>query len=383
MTEEMNQIDVQVPEVGDVVKGIVSKVEDKHVNVDIVNVKQPGIIPISELSSLHVEKASDVVKDGDELELKVTKVEDDALILSKRAVDADRAWEDLEKKFDTKEVFEAEVKDVVKGGLVVDIGVRGFIPASLVEAHYVEDFTDYKGKTLSLVVVELDREKNRVILSHRAVVEQEQLDKKQDFLQKLEVGSVIDGKVQRLTDFGAFVDIGGIDGLVHISQLSHAHVEKPSDVVEEGQEVKVKVLAVDRDNERISLSIKETLPGPWSQIGEKVKQGDVLEGTVQRLVSFGAFVEILPGVEGLVHISQISHKHIGTPQEVLEEGQTVKVKVLDVNEDEERISLSIRDLEENPEKQIEEDYRQYQVKEENTSGFQLGDLIGDKLNKLK
>ena len=383
MTEEMNQIDVQVPEVGDVVKGIVSKVEDKHVNVDIVNVKQPGIIPISELSSLHVEKASDVVKDGDELELKVTKVEDDALILSKRAVDADRAWEDLEKKFETKEVFEAEVKDVVKGGLVVDIGVRGFIPASLVEAHYVEDFTDYKGKTLSLVVVELDREKNRVILSHHAVVEQEQLDKKQDFLQKLAVGSVIDGKVQRLTDFGAFVDIGGIDGLVHISQLSHAHVEKPSDVVEEGQEVKVKVLAVDRDNERISLSIKETLPGPWSQIGEKVKQGDVLEGTVQRLVSFGAFVEILPGVEGLVHISQISHKHIGTPQEVLEEGQTVKVKVLDVNEDEERISLSIRELEENPEKQIEEDYRQYQAKEENTSGFQLGDLIGDKLNKLK
>lgn len=383
MTEEMNQIDVQVPEVGDVVKGIVSKVEDKHVNVDIVNVKQPGIIPISELSSLHVEKASDVVKDGDELELKVTKVEDDALILSKRAVDADRAWEDLEKKFETKEVFEAEVKDVVKGGLVVDIGVRGFIPASLVEAHYVEDFSDYKGKTLSLVVVELDREKNRVILSHRAVVEQEQLDKKQDFLQKLEVGSVIDGKVQRLTDFGAFVDIGGIDGLVHISQLSHAHVEKPSDVVEEYQEVQVKVLAVDRDNERISLSIKETLPGPWSQIGEKVKQGDVLEGTVQRLVSFGAFVEILPGVEGLVHISQISHKHIGTPQEVLEEGQTVKVKVLDVNEDEERISLSIRDLEENPEKQIEENYRQYQAKEENTSGFQLGDLIGDKLNKLK
>ncbi|MFS0656507.1 30S ribosomal protein S1 [Bacillus sp. 179-C3.3 HS] len=383
MTEEMNQIDVQVPEVGDVVKGIVSKVEDKHVNVDIVHVKQPGIIPISELSSLHVEKASDVVKDGDELELKVTKVEDDALILSKRAVDADRAWEDLEKKFETKEVFEAEVKDVVKGGLVVDIGVRGFIPASLVEAHYVEDFTDYKGKSLSLVVVELDREKNRVILSHRAVVEQEQLDKKQGFLQKLEVGSVIDGKVQRLTDFGAFVDIGGIDGLVHISQLSHAHVEKPSDVVEEGQEVKVKVLAVDRDNERISLSIKETLPGPWSQIGEKVKQDDVLEGTVQRLVSFGAFVEILPGVEGLVHISQISHKHIGTPQEVLEEGQTVKVKVLDVNEEEERISLSIRDLEENPEKQIEENYRQYQAKEENTSGFQLGDLIGDKLNKLK
>ncbi|RXK29074.1 30S ribosomal protein S1 [Bacillus velezensis] len=382
MTEEMNQIDVQVPEVGDVVKGIVTKVEDKHVDVEIVNVKQSGIIPISELSSLHVEKASDVVKVDDELDLKVTKVEDDALILSKRAVDADRAWEDLEKKFDTKEVFEAEVKDVVKGGLVVDIGVRGFIPASLVEAHFVEDFTDYKGKPLSLIVVELDRDKNRVILSHRAVVEKEQTAKKHDFLQTLEVGSVLEGKVQRLTDFGAFVDIGGIDGLVHISQLSHSHVEKPSDVVEEGQDVKVKVLSVDRDNERISLSIKETLPGPWSQIGEKVKQGDVLEGKVQRLVSFGAFVEILPGVEGLVHISQISNKHIGTPHEVLEEGQTVKVKVLDVNESEERISLSMRELEEAP-KADQEDFRQYQAKEEPSTGFQLGDLIGDKLNKLK
>ncbi|APH36238.1 30S ribosomal protein S1 [Bacillus velezensis] len=382
MTEEMNQIDVQVPEVGDVVKGIVTKVEDKHVDVEIVNVKQSGIIPISELSSLHVEKASDVVKVDDELDLKVTKVEDDALILSKRAVDADRAWEDLEKKFDTKEVFEAEVKDVVKGGLVVDIGVRGFIPASLVEAHFVEDFTNYKGKTLSLIVVELDRDKNRVILSHRAVVEKEQTAKKHDFLQTLEVGSVLEGKVQRLTDFGAFVDIGGIDGLVHISQLSHSHVEKPSDVVEEGQDVKVKVLSVDRDNERISLSIKETLPGPWSQVGEKVKQGDVLEGKVQRLVSFGAFVEILPGVEGLVHISQISNKHIGTPHEVLEEGQTVKVKVLDVNESEERISLSMRELEEAP-KADQEDFRQYQAKEEPSTGFQLGDLIGDKLNKLK
>ncbi|KIN37248.1 30S ribosomal protein S1 [Bacillus subtilis] len=382
MTEEMNQIDVQVPEVGDVVKGIVTKVDDKHVDVEIINVKQSGIIPISELSSLHVEKASDVVKVDDELDLKVTKVEDDALILSKRAVDADRAWEDLEKKFETKEVFEAEVKDIVKGGLVVDIGVRGFIPASLVEAHFVEDFTDYKGKTLSLLVVELDRDKNRVILSHRAVVESEQANKKQELLQSLEVGSVLDGKVQRLTDFGAFVDIGGIDGLVHISQLSHSHVEKPSDVVEEGQEVKVKVLSVDRDNERISLSIKDTLPGPWSQIGEKVKPGDVLEGTVQRLVSFGAFVEILPGVEGLVHISQISNKHIGTPHEVLEEGQTVKVKVLDVNENEERISLSMRELEETP-KADQEYYRQYQAKEETSTGFQLGDLIGDKLNKLK
>jgi small subunit ribosomal protein S1 len=221
-----------------------------------------------------------------------------------------------------------------------------------------------------------------VILSHRAVIEKEQTEKKTVLLDSIKVGSTIEGTVQRLTDFGAFVDIGGIDGLVHISQLSHTHIDKPSDVVQEGQTVTVKVLAVDRDNERISLSIKETLPGPWANIADKVKVGDVLEGEVRRLVSFGAFVEILPGVEGLVHISQISNKHIGTPQEVLDENQSVKVKVLDVNESEQRISLSIRELEESP-KATDEDFRNYQAKEESSSGFQLGEMIGDQLKKLK
>ncbi|MBO1513880.1 30S ribosomal protein S1 [Metabacillus bambusae] len=382
MVEELNNVQVETPEVGDIVKGIVTKVEEKQVIVEIENCKHTGIIPISELSSLHVEKASDVTKENDELELKVTKVEDEALVLSKRAVDAEKAWESLEQKFESKEIFQAEVKDVVKGGLVVDLGVRGFIPASLVEAHFVEDFSEYMGRTLSLIVVELDREKNRVILSHRAVIEKEQTEKKSVLLDSIKVGSTIEGTVQRLTDFGAFVDIGGIDGLVHISQLSHTHIDKPSDVVEEGQTVTVKVLAVDRDNERISLSIKETLPGPWASIADKVKVGDVLEGEVRRLVSFGAFVEILPGVEGLVHISQISNKHIGTPQEVLEENQSVKVKVLDVNESEQRISLSIRELEEST-KATDEDFRNYQAGEESSSGFQLGEMIGDQLKKLK
>ncbi|KZZ86497.1 MULTISPECIES: 30S ribosomal protein S1 [Bacillaceae] len=378
---EMNNVEVAVPEVGDILKGTVTKVEEKQVIVEIDNYKHTGIIPISELSSLHIEKASDAVKENDELELKVSKVEEEAIILSKRAVDADKAWDDLEKKYEEKGIFEAEIKDVVKGGLVVDLGVRGFIPASLVETHFVEDFSDYKGKELSLMVVELDREKNRVILSHRAVIEKESSDKKQELLESLQADQVLEGTVQRLTDFGAFVDIGGVDGLVHISQLSHTHVDKPSDVVEEGQKVSVKVLSVDRDNERISLSIKETLPGPWSQISEKVKAGDVKDGTVKRLVSFGAFVEILPGVEGLVHISQISNKHIGTPQEVLEEGQEVSVKVLDVNENEQRISLSMKELEE-PQKADENDYKNYQPKEEST-GFSLGDMIGDQLKKLK
>ncbi|MEH7224263.1 30S ribosomal protein S1 [Bacillus sp. JJ1566] len=378
MAEDMNQVEYKELQVGDVITGKVTKVEEKQVFVSVENSKLDGIIPISELSSLHVEKASDVVSEGEEIELSVTKVEEEALILSKKAVLASKAWDDLEQKFNSGEVFEAVVKDVVKGGLVVDLGVRGFIPASLVENYYVEDFSDYKDNSLTVKVVELDREKNRVILSHRAVVEENQKNKKQQVLESLQVGAVLEGTVQRLTDFGAFVDIGGIDGLVHISQLSHEHVSKPSDVVEEGQKINVKILSVDRDNERISLSVKETLPGPWENISEKLSVGDVVEGTVRRLVSFGAFVEVLPGVEGLVHISQISSKHIGTPHEVLKDGQTVKVKVLELNESEKRISLSMKELEEN----VEEDFRQYQQQEE-TTGFQLGEVIGDQLNKLK
>lgn len=263
MDEMNNEVsNLQTLSVGDKLTGKVVKVEEKQVLVDI-GYKVEGIIPISELSSLHVEQASDAVSEGEELTLKVKKVEDEEVILSKRAIDADKAWEDLEEKFETEEVFEAEVKDVVKGGLVVDVGLRGFIPASLVETYYVEDFQDYKDKPLSLKVVELDREQNRVILSHRAVSEAEESDKKQKVLHSIEANQIVEGTVQRITDFGVFVNIGGIDGLVHISQLSHEHVEKASDVVEEGQTISVKVLSVDRDNERISLSLKETQPGPW------------------------------------------------------------------------------------------------------------------------
>jgi len=377
MSEEMNQVEVKNYTIGDKVTGQVTKVEEKQVIVNIQDSKHDGIIPISELSSLHVEKASDVVSEGDELDLEVLKVEEDAIILSKRKVDAEKAWVNLEERFNSGEVFETEVKDVVKGGLVVDLGVRGFVPASLVEAHYVEDFSDYKGKNLTFKIVELDKEKNRLILSHRAVVEEEKGKQKKNLLSAITPGQVIDGTVQRITDFGAFVDIGGIDGLVHISQLSHQHIEKPSDVVQEGQHVKVKVLSVDRDNERISLSIKETQPGPWSQVSEKAPKGSTLTGTVKRLVSYGAFVEVFPGVEGLVHISQIAHKHIGTPHEVLKEGQEVQVKVLEANEQEQRLSLSIKDL---LEKDAEENF-DYELPEE-SKGFQLGEMIGDKLKNL-
>lgn len=377
MSEEMNQVEVMDFQVGDKVSGQVTKVEEKQVIITIPNSKLDGIIPISELSSLHIEKASDAVNEGDQLELEVLKVEEDALILSKRKVDAENAWQELEQKFESGDVFDAEIKDVVKGGLVVDLGVRGFVPASLVEAHFVEDFSDYKGKTMAFKIVELDKEKNRLILSHRAVIELEKGKKKKNILDSLASGQVLSGTVQRITDFGAFVDIGGIDGLVHISQLSHEHVVKPTDVVQEGQQVQVKVLSVDRDNERISLSIKETLPGPWANISEKAAKGTTLEGVVKRLVSYGAFVEVFPGVEGLVHISQISHKHIATPQEVLKENETVKVKVLEVNEQEQRLSLSMKELAEK-----EEEVKDYELPEE-SKGFQLGEMIGDQLKNLK
>ncbi len=365
-------------EIGEILTGTVVKVEDKQVLVDI-GYKSEGIVPISELSNLHIEQASDLLKEGDTLTLQVKKMEDDEIILSKKAVDAEKAWEALEESYQNNEVFETEIKEVVKGGLVVDVGLRGFIPASLVETYFVEDFADYKDTTLTVKIVDLDKEQNRVILSHKDVVQDESKQQKQQVLQTLEKGQVLEGVVQRLTSFGVFVDLGGIDGLVHISQLAHEHVEKASDVVAEGDNIKVEILSIDQDNERISLSRKKVLPGPWADIQERVSKGDVLEGTVKRLVNFGAFVEVLSGVEGLVHISQIANRHIGTPQEVLEVGQQVQVKVLDVSEQEERMSLSIKELEQ---EQEAAEFKQYE-KDEDQSGFQLGDFIGDKLNKYK
>ncbi|WP_152654632.1 30S ribosomal protein S1 [Oceanobacillus sp. CFH 90083] len=376
MSEENK--DLQALEVGATVTGTVVKLEEKQVLVDI-GYKTEGILPISELSTLHVESTTDVLSEGEEVTLKVKKIDDDEVVLSKKAVDAEQSWEELERKYEQGEAFETTVKEVVKGGLVVDVGVRGFIPASLVETYYVEDFSDYLDRTLKVKITDIDRTQNRVILSHRAIVEDEEKERKEKVLQSLNPGDVIEGVVQRITNFGVFVDLGGVDGLVHISQLAHEHVEKASDVVSEGDKINVEVISVDLDSERISLSHKNTLPGPWADVSEKIKPGSTTEGVVKRLVSFGAFVELLPGVEGLVHISQIANRHIGTPQEVLEIGQTVTVKVLDVNEEEQRISLSIKELEQ---EQEEKEYKQYE-KSDDQPGFQLGDVIGDQLDKYK
>ncbi|MET3682347.1 small subunit ribosomal protein S1 [Alkalibacillus flavidus] len=374
MTENQENVTEEVVQVGDEVKATVVKLEEKQVVVNI-GAKYDGIVPISELSHLHVEHTNEVLSEGDTFEAVVTKVEDDAIVVSKKAKDQQLAWEKLVQQYEQEEIIEAIVSDVVESGLIVDVGVRGFIPASHIETFYVDDLSSYQGKTLEVKVIEVNEERNRVILSHRAVAESEKKQKKQQILQNIEVGDTLEGVVQRVASFGAFVDLGGVDGLIHISQLSHDHVDQVEDAVEVGQKVTVKVLTVDRDTERIGLSIKELQPGPWEGIELKLKPGQIVEGTVKRLVNFGAFIEVLPQVEGLVHISEIAREHIGSPQEVLDIGQTVHAKVLDVNETNQRVSLSIKEAQE-----VEEDadVAKYQ-KEDDDEGFQLGDLIGDQL----
>lgn len=368
--------------IGDVVKGEVLAVEDKQAVVGIEGAGVEGVVPAKELSTLPVEDINEIVKVGDVLELVVISSigkdkENGSYLLSKRRLDAKKVWADIEQDFKDGKIIEAPVTDVVKGGLVVDVGVRGFVPASMVEDHFVADFSSYKGQTLAFKIVEIEPSENRLILSHKAIVEAEKAGKKQELLASLHEGDVVEGTVARLTDFGAFVDLGGIDGLVHVSEISHSHIAKPSDALKVGDKVQVAVLSVDPDRERISLSIKDTLPGPWDNIEEKAAQGTVLEGVVKRLTSFGAFVEVFPGVEGLVHISQISHKHIATPHEVLTEGDTVQVKVLEVNPEEHRIALSIKALEEKPADAKEEvvETKDYVLPEEST-GFSMGDILG-------
>lgn len=391
MTEEFNESMINDIKEGDKVTGKVQQVEDKQVVVHIDGAKYNGIIPISQLSTHHIENPSEIISEGDEIEAYVTKIEIDeenesgAYILSKRQLETEKSYEYLQEKLDNDEVIEAKVTEVVKGGLVVDVGQRGFVPASLISTDFIEDFSVFEGQTIRLKVEELDPENNRVILSRKAVEQAENDVKKASLLDSLNEGDVIKGKVARLTNFGAFVDIGGVDGLVHVSELSHEHVQSPEDVVSVGQEVDVKVKSVEKDSERISLSIKDTLPTPFENIKGKFHENDVIEGKVIRLANFGAFVEIAPGVQGLVHISEIAHKHIGTPSEVLEPGQQVSVKILGIDEENERISLSIKATLPN-EDVIESDEsttQSYLSNETDEDNPTLGDVFGDKFKNLK
>ncbi len=340
---------VEEVKVGDVVTGEVLDIDDdRQVIVGIQGAGVEGVVPLRELSTQHIDNISDEVKIGDELELVViSRIGDDkeggSYLLSRKRLLARKVWKEIEEKAANNEELDVPVTQVVKGGLVVDAGVRGFIPASMIENRFVDDLNAYKGQTLKVKIIEVKPEDNRLILSHKAVLNAEREAKRGEVLASIKEGDVVTGKVARLTNFGAFVDLGGIDGLVHISEISYQRVDKPSDVLKAGEEVQVKVLSVDAEKERVSLSIKQTQPGPWDNIEENAPEGAVLDGKVKRLTDFGAFVEVFPGVEGLVHISQIAEERVEKVSDYLQVGQEVTVKVVEIDR-QGRIRLTMKDL---------------------------------------
>lgn len=383
--------------VGDVVTGeVLAKDESQQLIVGIEGSGVEGVVPPRELSS---DQNVDDIKQGDKLKLVVTSrigsdKEGGSFLLSSKRLETRKVWDELAEKSKNDETITAKVSQAVKGGLVVDAGVRGFVPASMISDHYVDDLNQFKGQELELKVIEIDPVENRLILSHKAIVQAEKAEEREKLMETLHEGDIVEGTVARLTSFGAFVDLGGMDGLVHVSQIAYERVDKPSDVLKVGQKVQVKVLSVDFDRNRISLSIKQTLPEPWDGIEEKAPVGSVLEGTVKRLVDFGAFVEVFPGVEGLVHISQIAHEHIDKPSDVLKVGEKIQVKVLDVDTDRKRLALSIKALTDAPEEEAKpkkpsnrpsrsrkSNDRSISNAPEEETGFTLGDLIGDELKK--
>ncbi|MCL5887032.1 MAG: 30S ribosomal protein S1 [Actinobacteria bacterium] len=328
---------------GDLVAGTVVKVERDEVLLDI-GYKSEGVIPSRELSIRKDVNPSEVVAVGDQIEALVLQKEDKdgRLILSKKRAEYERAWKNIEEKFESGENVEGEVIEIVKGGLIIDIGLRGFLPASLVDLRRVKDLITYMGTRLEARVIEMDRNRNNVVLSRRVVLEEGRKSERSEVLGKLAKGQILPGVVSSIVDFGAFVDLGGIDGLVHISELSWSHVSHPSEVVKVGDEVEVKVLEVDASRERISLGLKQTQPDPWQEMVKKYPVGSIIEGRVTKMVPFGVFVEIGDNIEGLVHISEMARGHVDTPEQVTSVGESIHVKVQEVDLDRRRISLSMR-----------------------------------------
>src|SRR5437867_8940340 len=332
---------------GEVVHGTVVRVDKDEVLVDI-GYKSEGVIPVAELSIRRSVNPEDEVKLGDEVDaLVLTKEDADGrLILSKKRARFEIAWKSIESAAESGEPVIGKVIEVVKGGLILDLGVRGFLPASLVDIRRVQDLDEFLGQELRCKVIELNRSRNNVVLSRRAVLEEERKDQRQRILDQLNPGDVVEGTISNIVDFGAFVDLDGMDGLIHISELSWSHVNHPSEVLEIGQTVRVQVLDIDRERQRISLGLKQTQTDPWQQVLESYGEGDVVEGRVTKVVTFGAFVEILPGVEGLVHISELAAHHVENPREVVSQGQPVNVKIIEVDGDRRRLSLSLKRVEE-------------------------------------
>mgnify|MGYP000462904655 CR=1 FL=1 len=342
--EQMQTLPVRTLRTGEIVRGVVVYVGQDEVLVD-VGAKSEGVVPLRELSCCEVSSPHDVVKVGDEIDVWVVKAEDNEgrIILSKNRADAVKAWDILDKAFKEGTPVEGVVREVVKGGLLVDVGVRAFLPASQVERGYVEDLSQYIGQRIRAKVIELNRGRKKVILSRKAFLEEEYALRRQQTLNSIREGDIVKGTVQRLTPFGAFVDIGGIDGLLHVSEISWRRINHPGEVLKVGDEIEVKVLKVDRENEKVSLSQKQVLPDPWENVAEKYPVGKIVPAIVVRLVPFGAFVELEPGVEGLIHISHLADWHVAKPEDVVQEGQEVQVKVLSVDPEEKRIRLSLRE----------------------------------------
>jgi small subunit ribosomal protein S1 len=330
---------------GDILEGTVVRIDRDEVLLDI-GYKSEGVIPTKELSIRHDVDPSQVVKVGDQVEALVLQKEDKEgrLILSKKRAQYERAWGRIEEVMQSGGTIRGPVIEVVKGGLILDIGLRGFLPASLVDLRRVRDLHPFVGTELEAKIIELDRNRNNVVLSRRAFLEESQSEGRKKFLESLQKGERRKGTVSSIVNFGAFVDLGGVDGLVHVSELSWKHVDHPSEVVQVGQEVEVEVLDVDLERERVSLSLKATQEDPWKEFERKYSAGEIIDGQVTKLVPFGAFVRVAAGIEGLVHISEISDQHIETPESVLSVGQEVRVKVIEVDVPRRRISLSMRQV---------------------------------------
>lgn len=361
---------------GSVISGTVVQVRDNEVLVDVGG-KSEGVIPLNELSYRPFTHPSEVVAVGQEIKVMVLRPEneDGHPLLSKKRADRRMAWDRLEAAFANGEELRGEVVGVVKGGLLVDVGVRGFVPASLIERGFVEDLNSYLGKTLRLKVIELDRAKNKLVLSQRVILDEEFEKQRQATWESLEPGQIRKGIVRRLTNFGAFIDLGGVDGLLHVSEISWGRVDHPQDVLQEGQEIEVKVLGVDREGGRVSLGRKQLLPNPWDTARERYPVGTVVQGKILRLAPFGAFVEVEPGIEGLVHISQLAEHRVEKPEEVVSVGQVIPVKVLKVDQEAQRMSLSLRQaLQDKPRGNPGSSPK---VSPEEGSGVKLGELFGD------
>ncbi|MDO8184824.1 30S ribosomal protein S1 [Conexibacter sp. JD483] len=333
-------------EEGDVVTGHVVRIDKDEVLVDI-GYKSEGVIPSNELSIRKSVDPKDEVEMGEEVDaLVLTKEDQDGrLILSKKRARFEKAWRRIEAAAESGEPVDGTVIEVVKGGLIIDLGVRGFLPASLVDIRRVPHLDEYLGQTIECRVIELNRSRNNVVLSRRAVLEEQRREDRERILDRLQPGMIVEGTISNIVDFGAFVDLDGIDGLIHISELSWSHVNHPSEILSIGDTVSVKVLDIDRDRQRISLGLKQTQEDPWQRVVDTYNVGDELEGRVTKVVTFGAFVEILDGVEGLVHISELAQHHVENPREIIQPNDEVKVKILEIDSERRRLSLSIKRVE--------------------------------------